>query len=69
MTRSSPKKKLMDKKKTSPQEIPPPAKYPEQEPPFDPDMPVFPEEDPLVIPDEDPFEMPPFEVPPPGESP
>lgn len=61
----------MEKKKTpgKPFEIPSPKKHHEIEPPSDPEVPIFPEEDPDIIPDEDPFENPPTEVPPPGESP
>lgn len=53
-----------------PLEIPPPEKNPERVPPFDPEDPVLPAEDPEIIPDEDPFETPPpFEIPPPAEGP
>ncbi len=53
-----------------PMEMPAPGKHPEMEPPFDPESPVIPEEDPEIIPDEDPFETPPpFEIPPPAEGP
>ena len=47
----------------------PTSPFPEQEPIFDPEEPLIPEEDPDFIPEEDPFETPPFEVPPPGEGP
>lgn len=56
-------------KKPGPFEIPSPGIIPEIEPPFDPEEPFVPEEDPDLIPDEDPFETPPYEVPPPGEGP
>lgn len=53
-----------------PIEIPSPGKFPEMEPPLDPEDPVIPVEDPDIIADEDPFENPPsFEVPEPGEGP
>ena len=52
-----------------PFEIPLPQKHPEIDPPGDPEKPLIPEEDPDIIPDEDPFETPPFEIPPPGEGP
>jgi len=50
-------------------EIPAPVKHPETEIPFDPDQPVMPVEDPGLIPDEMPDEIPPIEIPPPGEGP
>jgi hypothetical protein len=50
-------------------EIPSPEKHPEIDPPFDPEEPIIPEEAPDIIPDEDPFETPPHEIPPPGEGP
>ena len=47
-----------------------PGKRPEIDPDKIPENPVIPEEDPDMIPDEDdPFEIPPEEVPPPGEKP
>jgi hypothetical protein len=52
-----------------PIETPSPEKHPELEPFFDPEEPMIPEEDPDIIPDEDPFETPPYEVPPPAEGP
>lgn len=60
----------MPKKKQDPKpaEIPAPA-TPEVRPGDVPEYPVLPEEDPDVIPDDDPFETPPNEVPPPGERP
>ncbi len=50
-------------------EVLPPERLIEVPEPDDPIMPVLPEEDPDVIPEEDPFEVPPYEVPPPGEGP
>jgi hypothetical protein len=47
----------------------PTSPFPEQEPIVDPEEPLVPEESPDYIPEEDPFETPPFEVPPPGEGP
>jgi hypothetical protein len=53
-----------------PVEKPAPSKAPDIEQPFDPEEPILPpEEDPDIIPDEDPFETPPYEVPPPAEGP
>lgn len=52
-----------------PNEFPAPDKHPEIIQPIDPEDPVMPIEDPEIIPDEDPFETPPYEIPPPGESP
>lgn len=52
-----------------PIEMPSPEKDPEIILPFDPEDPIIPLEDPDIIPDEDPFETPPYEIPPPGESP
>jgi len=52
-----------------PFEIPSPEKHPEIEPPADPEEPIIPEEDPDIIPDENPFETPPYEIPPPAEGP
>lgn len=48
---------------------PVPATVPEIEQPLDPEEPIIPEEDPDIIPDEDPYENPPYEVPPPAEGP
>lgn len=61
----------MEKKKIpgKPIEIPSPDNHPEIIQPFDPEDPVMPIEDPDIIPDEDPYETPPYEIPPPGESP
>lgn len=42
---------------------------PEVKPPVDPEDPLPPPEDPDYIPEEDPFENPPYEVPPPAEGP
>ena len=50
-------------------EVRPPDKSPELEPVYDPEEPLIPLEDPDLIPDEDPFETPPFEYPPPAEGP
>ena len=53
-----------------PIEIPTPGKLPDMEPPFDPEDPVIPVEDPEIVPHEDPFETPtPYEMPPPAEGP
>lgn len=52
-----------------PVEYPSPGKHPEIQEPVDPEEPIIPEEDPDIIPDEDPFENPPYEVPPPAEGP
>ena len=52
-----------------PIETPPPEKNPEILPPLDPEEPIIPEDDPDIIPDENPFETPPYEVPPPAEGP
>jgi len=59
----------MAKKPRKPSEIPSPGKQPEIKPSADPEEPIVPEEDPDTIPDENPFETPPYEIPPPGESP
>jgi hypothetical protein len=47
----------------------PSAPFPEQVPIVDPEDPLVPEEGPDFIPEEDPFETPPVEIPPPGEGP
>jgi hypothetical protein len=52
-----------------PTEKPALPKHPEIEEPFDPEEPIIPQEDPDIIPDEEPFETPPYEVPPPAEGP
>ena len=57
------------KKPDKPLEIPSPEKHPEINPVIDPEEPIVPIEDPDIIPDEDPFETPPYEIPPPGEGP
>jgi hypothetical protein len=58
------------KKTTNPSEVPSPAKNPEITTPSDPEEPIVaPEEDPDYIPDDDPFETPPYEIPPPAEGP
>ena len=54
---------------SKPFEIPTPVKMPDIEPPDDPEQPFIPLEDPDSIPDEDPFETPPYEIPPPAEGP
>jgi hypothetical protein len=62
----------MAKKKhiEQPAEILPAEGTPELIPPIpDPDELPVPDEEPDIIPDDDPFETPPYEVPPPGESP
>ncbi|MBI1344247.1 MAG: hypothetical protein GC171_15090 [Terrimonas sp.] len=50
-------------------EIPKHPVVPEIDPEQLPEYPETPEEDPDAIPDEDPFETPPYEIPPPGEGP
>ena len=61
---------MSKKKKTGkPSDFPSPEKKPEIIPPFDPEEPFVPEENPDIEPDENPFETPPYEIPPPGESP
>lgn len=57
------------KQPIKPSEIPSPVKLPEMEPPFDPEEPIIPLEDPDIIPDEDPFITPPDEMPAPAEGP
>ena len=47
----------------------PTTPFPEQKPIVDPEEPLLPEESPDFIPEEDPFETPPVEIPPPGEGP
>jgi hypothetical protein len=46
-----------------------PEKIVEVPKPIDPSEPLIPDEDPNTIPEEEPFETPPFEVPPPAEEP
>lgn len=53
----------------TPIERPAPGKQPEIQEPVDPEQPVIPQEDPDIIPDEDPYENPPNEMPPPAEGP
>ena len=61
----------MKKQKTSEKalEAPLPQTQPEIERPVDPDNPLTPQEDPDVTPFENPYETPPYEVPPPAEGP
>ncbi|HSC38626.1 MAG TPA: hypothetical protein VLD19_12165 [Chitinophagaceae bacterium] len=61
----------MPKKQPLPQphEVPVHPEKPEIKPGEEPGLPALPEEDPDIIPDDDPFETPPYEVPPPGERP
>jgi hypothetical protein len=61
----------MTKKKPPerPIETPAPEIQPEIEMPVDPENPLTPQEDPDIIPFEDPYETPPYEVPPPAEGP
>jgi len=56
-------------KPDKPLEIPSPEGKPEIDPIIDPEEPLIPTENPDIIPDEDPFETPPYEIPPPGEGP
>jgi hypothetical protein len=65
------KKITMDKKKypDKPIEVPGTPPKPEIEPEIMPENPELPGEDPDLIPEEDPFENPPVEIPPPGEGP
>ena len=71
MSKSFSKHTIMPKKikPDKPFEIPSPQKHPEINPVIDPEEPIVPMEDPDIIPDEDPFETPPYEIPPPGEGP
>ena len=55
------------KQPTVPPEFPYPGKRPEIDPDQIPDTTELPDEDPDIIPDEDPFEIPPEEIPQPGE--
>ncbi len=50
-----------------PPEIPQPEKHPEIERPGNPEGPAIPAEEPGFVPFENPFEVPPIEIPPPGE--
>ena len=50
-------------------EVEPPEKTIEVPKPLDPEEPLLPEDNPDVIPEENPFETPPYEVPPPAEGP
>jgi hypothetical protein len=50
-------------------EVEPPEKTVEVPKPIDPEEPLLPDEDPDIIPEEEPFENPPYEVPPPAEGP
>jgi hypothetical protein len=50
-------------------EVEPPEKTVEVPKPIDPSPPLTPEENPDTIPEEEPFETPPYEVPPPAEGP
>ena len=61
----------MAKKKEpgKPPENPSPEKYPEIKPQADPEEPIIPGKDPDIIPIEEPFETPPYEIPPPAEGP
>ena len=61
----------MDKKKYpgKPPELTGTPAKPEVEPEIIPENPELPGEDPDLIPEEDPFENPPVEIPPPGERP
>ena len=49
-------------------EVPSPDAHPEIHTPSDPGEPAIPEEGPDIIPDEEAFERPPYEFPPPGEA-
>ena len=58
------------KKPADPQPgLPYPGKRPEIDPDTVPDNPVITGDEPDIIPDDDPFETPPEDVPPPGEKP
>lgn len=59
---------MAKKKKNGETEIPLPFKYPEIDNPVEPDEPLIPSEEPDVSPDENPYETPPEEIPPPDES-
>lgn len=60
----------MSKKKTDrPAEIPVPGNDPEVKPATEPGNPLFPEEEPGELPNDDPYETPPYEIPEPGEGP
>ena len=52
-----------------PLEFPEPGKQPEFKPSINPEEPFLPEENPEIIPWEDPFETPPYEMPPSVEVP
>jgi hypothetical protein len=52
-----------------PPEFPLPEKPGEVDSPSDPEEPLIPEEEPDMLPEEEPFETPPYEVPPPEEGP
>jgi hypothetical protein len=56
------------KTQKEPPEIKQPEKEPEIKQPIYPEDPGIPGENPDFVPFENPFEMPPYEVPPPGES-
>jgi hypothetical protein len=59
-------------KKIQPDEpigVPLPLRDPEVDPDLVPENPELPEEQPDIIPQEEPFEPPPYEIPPPGEGP
>jgi hypothetical protein len=60
---------IQKKKPEKPSELPQREIKPEVEAPVDPKNPFIGEDDPDVIPFEDPFEPPPYEIPPPGEGP
>ncbi|HVX49281.1 MAG TPA: hypothetical protein VHB48_03960 [Chitinophagaceae bacterium] len=56
-------------KPVKPAELPVPEKRPLLNPDEIPEVPQEPGTDPDYLPDEDPYETPPYEVPPPGEGP
>ncbi len=61
----------MSKKKKPyiPEEYPIPEQNPEFNPEVIPETPSMPDEDSDIIPEENPFQTPPVEIPPPGEAP
>lgn len=60
---------IKKKKPGEPDQTPKPEKHPAMKQPADPEEPLVSEEESKIIPDEDPFENPVDEAPPPGEGP